>query len=445
MNENKFSSLVTGFFQGKFKKDLGFVFSGKILSAALGFVTTMIVARHFSDADFGILTISLVVMQLASAVATLAMDIGLVRYLSLYVETDQNRAGRMLKLTIQIRLISGLAVLVGGYFLAPVLASRVFGDKPELIIPLRLAFAGAFCLSLRELVLVVFQSLSRFIPFIIVQLISPVGKVLAIGVLLVSSSLKINPVLAVYISLPLLAAVIGSFLLPRELMRQPGPRRDVFWELFHFSKWVAVSYVSIIISERLDIIMLTRFMPSMDEVGLYSLAFRLVIPLLMITSSLQLVCAPIASRMTDLHQYREYITKIIKILLPVALLVCMLFPFSQMIIQVVFNRPPEEAAVASRVFNILLIGVVLQIVVAPLALITYAESKPQVLAYADLSRLLTNLLGNYLLINGKFGFPAWGIYGAAVATTITVFVGNAVVMGYIYWGVFRRQRKAYER
>lgn len=445
MNENNLSSLVTGLFRGKFKKDLGFVFSGKILSAALGFVTTMIVARHFSDAEFGILTISLVVMQLASAAATLAMDIGLVRYLSLYMENDRNRAGRMLKLTIQIRLISGLAVLIGGYFLAPVLAYRVFGGKPELILPLRLAFAGAFCLSLRELVLVVFQSLSQFIPFIIVQLVSPVGKVLVIGVLLFSSSLKINPVLVVYISLPLLAAVIGSFLLPRQYLRQRGPRRDVFWELFHFSKWVAVSYLSIIISERLDIIMLTSFMPSMDEVGLYSLAFRLVVPLLMITSSLQLVCAPIASRMTDLHQYREYITKIIKILLPVALLVCILFPFSRMIIQVVFNRPLAEAAVASQVFNILLIGVVLQIVVAPLALITYAESKPQVLAYADLSRLLTNLLGNYLLINGKFGFPAWGIYGAAVATTITVFVGNAVVMGYIYWGVFRRQRKAYER
>ena len=440
MNENNLSNLMSNFFRGRFKKDLGFVFSGKILSAALGFVTTMIVARHFSDAEFGILTISLVVMQLTSAVASLAMDIGLVRYLSLYLDTDWNRAGRMLKVTIQIRLISGLAVMIGGYFLAPVLAYRLFGGKPELITPLRLAFAGGFCLSLKELVLCVFQSLRRFIPLILVQLISPVGKILVIGGLLFSSSLKLNPVLVVYISLPLLAAVVGSFLLPRELLRESGPRRNVFWELFHFSKWVSISYVVYIINDRLDIMMLTRFMPSMDEVGLYSLAFRLVVPLLMISSSLQLVCAPIACRMTNLHQYRDYIRTIIKILLPGALIICILFPFSQAIIQLVFNRPPEEAAIAAQVFNILLIGIVFQIIIGPMALITYAESKPQIMAFGDLSRLVTNLLGNYLLINGNFGFPAWGIIGAAISTTLTVFVGNFVVISYIYWGIFRKKR-----
>ena len=182
-------------------------------------------------------------------------------------------------------------------------------------------------------------------------------------------------------------------------------------------------------------------MPSMDEVGIYSLAFRLVVPLLMISSSLQLVCAPIVCRMTTLHQYRDYIRNIIKILIPLALIVCILFPFSRIIIQVVFNRPLAEAAVAAQVFNILLVGVVCQIMIGPLALITYAESKPQIMAFGDLSRLATNILGNYLLINGKFGFPALGIIGAALSTTLTVFVGNFVVINYIYWGVFRKNRE----
>jgi|GEM_PF-1721218 len=433
-------AILTGFFRGRFKKDFAVVFSGKVLSAALGFVATLLIARNFTDAEFGILTASLVVMQMASAVATLAIDNGLVRYLSLYLETDRNRAARMLRVAIQIRLGSGLTVLIGGYFLSPILACHLFGDKPELIMPLRLAFAGAFCLSLRELVMSVFQSMRRFIPLTLVQLISPAGKLLVIAGLIFFSLLNIQAVLVAYIALPLLAAVIGSFLLPRKNLRRAGSRRDVFWELFHFSKWVALSYVSCVVYERLDIIMLTRFMPDMGEVGLYSLGFRLVAPLLMISSSLMLICTPMASRMTDPEQYRNYIVNILKMMLPVALIFCLIFPFSRVIIQTLFNRSAADAAVSARVFNLLLIGVIFQIVTAPLTLITYAESKPQILAYADLTRLATNFAGNYLLINGKYGFPAWGIYGAALATTLTIFVGTFVVLGYIYWGVFRKKR-----
>jgi len=438
--EKPTSAILPGFFSGRFKKDFAVVFSGKVLSAALGFVATLLIARHFSDAEFGILTAALVVMQMASAVATLSIDNGLVRYLSIYLETDRNRAYRMLRVAIQVRLGSGLAVLIGGYFLSPLLACHLFGDKPELITPLRLAFAGAFCLSLRELVMSIFQSMRRFIPLTLVQLISPAGKLLVIVGLASISFLKVQPVLVAYIALPLLAAVIGSFLLPHGNYRRPGTRRDVFWELFHFSKWVAVSYISCVIYERLDIVMLTRFMPGMNEVGLYSLGFRLIAPLLMVSSSLMLICTPMASRMTNPDQYREYIVNILKMMIPVALIFCILFPFSRIIIQVLFNRSPAEAAVSARVFNILLIGVIFQIVTAPLTLITYAESKPRILAYADLTRVAINLIGNYLLINGKFGFPAWGIYGAALATTLTVFAGTFVVLGYIYWGIFRKRR-----
>ncbi len=36
---------------------------------------------------------------------------------------------------------------------------------------------------------------------------------------------------------------------------------------------------------------------------------------------------------------------------------------------------------------------------------------------------LFNVVGNYLLIGGKFGFPAWGVFGAAFATTLGRVIG----------------------
>lgn len=41
---------------------------------------------------------------------------------------------------------------------------------------------------------------------------------------------------------------------------------------------------------------------------------------------------------------------------------------------------------------------------------------------ASVAGILTNLLFNWLLIYGHLGFPKWGVFGAAVATTISRFV-----------------------
>jgi len=62
------------------------------------------------------------------------------------------------------------------------------------------------------------------------------------------------------------------------------------------------------------------------------------------------------------------------------------------------------------------------------------------LAYADIVRVVTNIAGNYILIQGKFGFPALGIFGAALATTITTFLGGSFCLAYIYWGILRRKQ-----
>jgi len=47
---------------------------------------------------------------------------------------------------------------------------------------------------------------------------------------------------------------------------------------------------------------------------------------------------------------------------------------------------------------------------------------------ASLIAVFTNLVFNYLLIFGKFGFPCLGVFGAAVATVISRFVEMAVIL-----------------
>lgn len=51
---------------------------------------------------------------------------------------------------------------------------------------------------------------------------------------------------------------------------------------------------------------------------------------------------------------------------------------------------------------------------------------------ASIIGILTNLVFNYLLIFGHFGFPKWGVKGAAIATVISRFVEAIIIVVYTH-------------
>ena len=47
---------------------------------------------------------------------------------------------------------------------------------------------------------------------------------------------------------------------------------------------------------------------------------------------------------------------------------------------------------------------------------------------AGVTAVLVNLVFNYLLIYGKFGFPELGVQGAAIATVLSRYVEAAIII-----------------
>lgn len=431
---------INGMWRQKLTRDFTVIVLGKMVAVVLGFITSVIVIRNISDASYGILTLTMIVMELSGTVATLAVDKGLVRYLAMYLHSNRHKADLMLKATVKIRFLAGLVISVSGFAFAPVLAVRVF-QKPELSLPFRLAFIAVLGVSFKYLLLTILQALEKFYRYVLVELSTPLVKLGVIIVLLLLGSLTLYPVILLYMCLPLVALILGYFFISCAFMRVKGSEREVSWELFHFSKWVGISYICSIIFIHLDVLMLTRFMDRMAEVGIYSIGFRFVSPILLLPSSLVVICLPIVSRLKGLDEYRGFFKNVLTLTVPLALFFCLLFPLSRSIIPFLSGRSPEEAAGAARVFNILLLGIIFRIITDPLAVLAYAVNKPQIIAYADILRVVVNFGGNYILIQGKFGFPALGIYGAAWATTATALIGGIFTQVYIFRRIIGRQKR----
>ena len=57
--------------------------------------------------------------------------------------------------------------------------------------------------------------------------------------------------------------------------------------------------------------------------------------------------------------------------------------------------------------------------------------KTKIMVWYGVVRSLTNVLLDYIMIFGRFGFPAMGVKGAALATTIAELLGDAIVLIYV--------------
>lgn len=95
------------------------------------------------------------------------------------------------------------------------------------------------------------------------------------------------------------------------------------------------------------------------------------------------------------------------------------------------NHSPEVTRLEILYFQIRLFGFVFIIWQGALAAFFQAVNRAIVPMYAALAANIVNAILDYLLIFGKFGFPAWGIGGAAIATVASLLV-QVVMLQYVF-------------
>lgn len=188
---------------------------------------------------------------------------------------------------------------------------------------------------------------------------------------------------------------------------------------------MAISAVVYILMQSVDVMLLSKF-SDFSQVAFYSVAVKLTMLINLVLSSVNSVYAPAFSelftgrRMNELREVIKKATRLIFYLTFPAILI--LFFLSD----VVLGFFGQDYIVARTALYVLLAGQIVNTFCGSAGTYMNMTGKQVVFQRILLTAFLANLVLNLLLI------PAYGINGAAVATTVSMVFWNLTTTWYIY-------------
>jgi len=417
-------------------KQLGFIYSSRMITSVLRFVASIIVARTLGPANLGVLTIATVVMGIAGRVVELGLTTTMVRKVAFYVsqDDDESAVGVFKRVYIFRVLIS--ALLLGAFFFASREVAVNFFHNEKLTVPLQLAALGAFIYNIWYHSEGLLRALEKFKEIAIINVVSQVIRTGLIALFAYLSLLNVEKTLMFNISQIVIGFAIASLIIPRKFFLKKTERRYPLKNVLTYSGWMYLFSLLFMLFDRLDVLMLGYFRQAV-EVGVYSVAFTLIKPFELIPETFNTVFLPKVSKFTSKSQIYGYFKDTLKVTGLIAVVgVALIFLAGPLITTFYGDRYIDSI----KLFQILVGAFVLLTMINPLNLVGHSLNKPQLFALMAGINLALNFLGNLIFI------PRYGALGAAVVTLISRVLGGVaglVILKYFIdrWEGIKRESR----
>lgn len=393
------------------------IFVGTIFSSVSGLVERIVIGRFLGPEEYGVVSVCIAVVMLATTGCMLGLSQGIPRYIPRFNDKSDMRgiwASGAVSVTILSLIISGLLILFSNPISDMVLSS---GPRVEtfVVFSLSIPFIVLFKIAVSAI-----RGLENTRFRIYTQdLIYPITRILILSILLYFGwSIQSS-------AFAYLCAGIFSFVLAHLLLNRIQPLLGAttwrFQDLLTFSAPLVVSTMMSILLTRSDTIMLGYFLPS-KQVGLYSAAYPIAEGLQLILSSFGFLYLPLASRL-DANDERDQTEIIYE--LTTKWIVILTFPAF-----IIFAVFPEETlhlfwgaeyTSGAAVLSILSIGFFSSAIVGRNRETISAFGFTKYVMYANTFAFILNIVLNIYLI------PRYGIIGAATSSAISFVSLNIFV------------------
>lgn len=396
---------------------LGVTLGGYAGRFGLTFGASILIARWLGPAGYGAIALVAAAFAIVDTIGDAGLTYAAIRAVSRALSIDQDNARRLARAYLGLGLAGNALAALGGVALAGPIAQALLG-RPDLEPYLRLAFLGLVPAAISGYVAVVIQSMQEFGRLARLQIVSSAGYLAGVLLLATFGQLSVASIVLLGAVTPLLAVAYGARRLPAGWLGPTGllsrPVRTAWRELFGFSRWLWISAILSLLAAQLDLLLVGHWAGA-ATVGLYALAFNLSLRLDVLNQARFTVLLPAVSTLRtpgDVHRYiRRNVAWGAGLSLPCLAGALLARP----LIELFYGADFVEAA---PIFQVLLVGVIFDLITAPLVLLAFPFEAPKVLAASDGIRVAVLFALSAVLI------PVAGPLGAAAAKLAAKLAGT---------------------
>ena len=379
-----------------------------VINSILGVLFYILAANILGPASFGTFTIAITVLILLSDIANFGTDTGIIRFVGKYADTDKIKVLQFLKLGLEFKFFIWLLILTIGWWVMPYLATEFF-LKTELTVPFRLTLLGIGGTMFFSFIASTLQGFQRYYSWSFLNIFLNFFRLISISILPLLIILSAENVLMLYILVPFFGFLIGMIVLPNFLLIKN--EYSVAKEFFHYNKWVALFIILAAMSNRVDIFLVGRFLPTADA-GIYGVASQLVAIFPQLIFAIAAVAAPKLSGFASDNQAKIYLKKLQIMVIAIAGVTLLGIPLSMKLIPFFYGPAYLESI---RIFIILFLAQIIFLVSLPAhQAVFYYFARPQLFVWITLIHIILMIfLGSYMI-------TIMGLMGIA----LTVLIGN---------------------
>lgn len=395
-------------------------YSATFINGILGFLFYTVLARDLGPANFGIVTVSITVLTLLGDIFDLGTNTGIVRFVPKSISEDKENAFKFLKLSLIIKLTSGVVLLAVGFVAAPIIAVTIF-QKPELVWPLKLSFIGAVGMLLFTYATASLQALQKFFAWGFINIITNFLRLAVILILITAGFLNVTSSLLTTILLPVFGFFLALILLPSSKIMTAPNIKKVWPDLYKYNSQIAIFSLIAAFSARADTFLVTKML-SASDIGLYGIANQWNTVLPQLVGALGVVVAPKFASHTDKKHMLVYFKKLQLLVFGLSALILLGIPVAYFLIPLILG---SNYALSFPIFSILLISNIVFLISVPVHnSIFYYFSKPNLFIYLSILHLLIIIgVGYFMILN-------FGLIGAALTSLIGTIINFLIPLAW---------------